>query len=72
MTTITIKHKRSGKIADITPEKWANLVGRNRNWEKIGEKEIALAPKKPRHLYGKGPIELTEVVDQDGGLPTAE
>lgn len=39
---VTIKHRLSGKITDVTDEKWVEMSGRNRNWEKIGESRILL------------------------------
>lgn len=37
---VTIKHKVSGSIMDVTREKWVEMSGRSRNWEKIGEETV--------------------------------
>lgn len=44
---ITIKHQKSGKVMDVTEDKWREMNGRNRNWEKIGQAPEKKAKGKP-------------------------
>ena len=64
---VTIKHRISGTITDVTPEKWESMKGRSRNWEKIGESRVLLGTgavedqnqedgKLKRKAKGKGEI----------------
>lgn len=42
---VTIRNKVTGKTQDVSPEKWREIQGRSRNYEKIGES------KKPAMRY---------------------
>jgi hypothetical protein len=79
----TIKHRISGNITDVTPEKWESMKGMNRNWEKIGESRVLLGTgavedqnhedgKLKRKAKGKGEIIKAQNPHPWATLPTDE
>lgn len=35
---LTIRHKRTQKLMEVSPSEFETIRGRSRNWEKIGER----------------------------------
>lgn len=58
---ITIRHKKTGRLQEVTSEKFEAIRSRSRGWERVGE--TAAKPKrtvviKPRPDVAEGDVDI--------------